>query len=92
MCCFKHESYPPGDEIEVSMETCNGYGACAEAPLSPSSLSVKENAALDADTVGLFTASAVAATYDDELRTLGLLRTVAMTVERNGDLWEVQRL
>ena len=85
-------SLSPGDEIDVTMETCNGYGACAEAPLVPSSLSVKENTELDADAVGLFTAAAVAATYDDELRTLGLLRTVAMTVEKNRDLWEVKSI
>ena len=72
----------------MSMEACNGYGACAEASVGPSSLSVGENADLDADAIALFTASAVAATYDDELRTLGLLRTIATAVKRS-DLWEV---
>ena len=57
-----------GDEIEVSMETCNGYGACAEAILGPSSLSVAENADLDAEAVANFTATALDATYEDELR------------------------
>ena len=45
-----------------------------------------DNPDLDADAIALFTATA--ATYDDELRTLGLLRTVATAVEKS-DLWEV---
>ena len=50
------------------MEVCNGYGACADAPIGPTSLSVAENADLDADAVALLTATAVSATYDDDLR------------------------
>ena len=69
----------------MSLEACNGYGACAEAVIA-ASLRVAENSELTGDTVAFFTGAAVAATYDDELKTLGLLRTIATAVKNSG-LW-----
>ena len=69
----------------MSLEACNGYGACAAAVIA-ASLRVAENSELTADIIASFTAAAVAATYDDELKTLGLLRTIATAV-KNSELW-----